>query len=123
MSKQRKPKILLVDDEEEIQSIISLLLEKNYEIQTADNGRDAFEIINRDPPPDLIVTDIVMPQASGLDLIASIKEKKIPIIAMSGRGTEYLETAKIMGAVAVVGKPFHIADLHKTIDNILAQKK
>ncbi|RZA11022.1 MAG: response regulator [Proteobacteria bacterium] len=80
-------KILLVDDEADfLASIQSILEDEGYDVITAENGTRALHLVE-EQKPDLVLTDIVMPDVSGLQLAQSIRQsssKLIPIISMTG---------------------------------------
>src|SRR5215207_5558274 len=66
-------RVLIVDDYEANVSALRQLLEaEGYEVQTATNGRDALDLVHREHP-DLVLLDVVMPEVSGLDVCASLK--------------------------------------------------
>ena len=92
-------------------------------VRRAGNGRAALAEIDRHPP-DLILTDIVMPDCDGVELILALRQRRnsIPIIAMSGgRRTSdlYLDTAARLGAATVLHKPFPSSELLTAIANLL----
>ena len=83
-----KKKVLVVDDEEDIRLYISALLQDNgYEIITAENGKEGFEMAKKDRP-DLITLDIAMPSQSGMRTFRLFKDsdelKAIPVIIITG---------------------------------------
>jgi CheY-like chemotaxis protein len=99
-------KILLVDDEERVRSLLKEVLEgEGYEIQEASSGKEALQSYAR-LPPDLILTDIVMPDTEGIEMIIKIRKSdpNVKIIAMSGG--DYLEMARKLGADRTLTKPF-----------------
>ncbi len=99
-------KILLVDDEERVRSTLKEVLESDgYEVQEVSNGKEALESFARSAP-DLILTDIVMPDTEGIELIMRIRKSdpNVKIIAMSGGN--YLEIARKLGADRILAKPF-----------------
>ena len=112
-------KILVVDDESTVTDLISLILtEEGYEVSTAQNGKEGlkqFESVG----PDLIITDIIMPDMEGIEFIKALvkKKKNIPIIVMSGNiiGTKFLKSARLFGAKATLTKPFTTQDLIETV--------
>ena len=102
-------RLLIVDDDDEVRSYLSTLLESaGYSIVQASNGREA-EARCQEMLPDLVITDLVMPEREGLETIHTICQRwpQLPVIAMSGafEGT-FLELAKRMGADVVLQKPF-----------------
>lgn len=80
----KKGKVLVVDDEEKIRTLVKLYLEENeYEVICADRGKRALQLIEKHSP-DLIVLDILLPDMSGLDICQKIRvNEKIPIIYLS----------------------------------------
>jgi len=87
MNNKAPIKVLIIDDDPFIQKMIqSFLVSKNYVTQTASNGKLALEIIQQDSSFDLILSDMVMPEINGLQLIQAIRTMKneIPIIIMTG---------------------------------------
>ena len=103
--------ILIVDDEPQILSLLkAIFTREGFTVIEASNGNAAMELL-RTNTIHLIITDIIMPEKEGLEIINELRKDKsdIPIIAMSGGGknsaSRYLETAKLLGAVEVVEKP------------------
>lgn len=94
-----KPQILVVDDEPSIRESLGLLLSSaGYDVALAENGVSAVSHLNM-AIPDLIVTDLNMPQMSGMELISHVRSRypSIAIVAMSG---EYHGNAVLAGLVA-----------------------
>ena len=118
-------KIMVVDDEPDILFTVGQMLElSGYEIIMAKNGEEAIRNLSESEiNPDLIILDIMMPEISGWDVAAKIKEnpswKNIPIIFLTAKG----DTMSIgMGGLAAedyIVKPFNIEDLKNRVDNIL----
>jgi YesN/AraC family two-component response regulator len=106
----RSLKLLFVEDEEDLLSIISDALTKlQANFLTATNGLEALEILKNNPDIDVIVTDINMPQMNGLDMIKNINDQgiAIPIIIMSAHTeSEYISKAKDYGVEEYLLKPF-----------------
>ncbi len=82
-------RILVVDDEPQITRVLRTTLSSHgYTIRTAGDGDEALEVM-RDWTPDLIITDLAMPNMEGLELCRRVREKStIPIIILSVRGEE-----------------------------------
>ena len=117
--------ILLVDDNNELRAVIERALRAvGHDVYTAMNGKAALAILPK-VKYDLVLTDIVMPEMEGLELIRSIRkiDPTAKIIAMSGGGSgtaeNYLVLAKNFGAAAALEKPFPLDLLAKTIDEVL----
>jgi CheY-like chemotaxis protein len=82
-----------------------VLEEEGYQVQEASNGKEALQSY-ASSPADLILTDIVMPDMEGIEMIIKIRKSdpKVKIVAMSGGG--YLAIAKKLGADYMLAKPF-----------------
>lgn len=115
-------KLLFVEDEEDLLSIISDALYKlkaNY--FTATNGVEALKILEKNPDIDAVITDINMPYMNGLDMIKNMKEKgmDMPIIIMSAHTeTEYISKAKEFGVDEYLLKPFDFIKFIELITNM-----
>lgn len=124
--KQDKRSILIVEDDEQYCDYLKELLKsEGYEVYIARNvgeGRALFKFRR----PDLILTDLVLPDAEGTDLIFAIRQKEPerPIIAMSGGSRysdRYLEMASVLGAGAILAKPFTAGKLLGAIEEQLGE--
>jgi DNA-binding NtrC family response regulator len=117
--------ILLVDDNQQLRTMIERGLKlAGHEVVTAVNGKSALAILPK-LEFDLILTDIVMPDMEGLELIRAIRKMNTTtkIIAMSGggRGTaeDYLTLARKFGASETLEKPFDITTLTSTVARVV----
>ena len=121
-------RILVVDDETGIITVLKeMLLRRGYEVLTAASGNEAMEKLSVGGV-DLVVTDIVMPDVDGLELIANIQSvyPKINVIAISGGGAQegpeaYLRDAKELGAARCLTKPFMLKELATMVEDLLSQ--
>jgi CheY-like chemotaxis protein len=118
--------ILLVDDEEAIRSMGQLILEMaGHRVICAESGLKAQRLLEREPV-ELIITDMLMPDGDGLELLAMLKKLPSPprTIVMSGGGLNsvdyYLKLAKQLGAHHVLNKPFSSAELLASVDAVFA---
>jgi DNA-binding response OmpR family regulator len=118
-------KILLIDDDESLRGILrETLAHFGHMVIEACNGKQGLELFEQ-TKPDLVITDIVMPEKEGLEVLMELRRKPSPvkIIAISGGGTtgkvEYLHVAKLMGAAAVLAKPFSVDALMGAVDALL----
>lgn len=121
--------ILIVDDEEPIRFMLRLALEKaGYTVHEADTGRKAVLFLSGQVP-DLMITDIIMPDKEGIETIIEAKNMcpDLPIIAMSGGGRienkDYLELADKFGAKATFQKPFDTKDIVAAVRTALAPQQ
>ena len=110
IAKLQSVKILFVEDETDLVTIISDTLNKlKANFETAENGQVALEKFKEHNDFDLIVTDINMPIMNGLELIKNIREfnKEIPVIIMSAHTEpEYIKSAEELGVDNYLLKPF-----------------
>ncbi len=118
----RIKKILIVDDETSIRNLLSKILSSsNYEAVTASNGREGLELYKKENP-DLVITDIVMPDMEGIELIRHLRkiDRNLPVIVMSGNptGQQFLKTANLLGAHSTLLKPFSPSELLSIITSV-----
>lgn len=115
-------KILVVEDEPLIRKMMELKLNKEgYEIIVSEDGKDALLKIDSENP-DMIITDIMMPYVSGLEIVGKVRqnsEKRIPIIVVSTMGQEAtVEEAFKLGADDYLTKPFSLVELSMRIKRL-----
>lgn len=120
----QKKKILIVDDSKLNQLFISDLLGEAYEYLYADDGLQAFELLNADTPVDIILLDIYMPNMNGLELLELIYEHRwtdqIPVIAISAEtDSEVLQRVYDLGATDYISRPFRASTLQHRVENSL----
>jgi CheY-like chemotaxis protein len=119
--------ILVIDDDAFSRAAVQVLLEdEGYQVSCAVNGRDGLAIFRR-LRPDLVVTDLIMPEMEGIETIRTLRSEWPggSIIAMSGGArvgnADYLRMAKELGANAVLAKPFEPDDLIAMVESCWAQ--
>ena len=120
-------KIYVFDDEPAILMMIKKMLEKEgHEVDVALNGKDGMELFKKNIP-DLLVTDIIMPEREGLETIFALRTTypKLKIIAISGGGrispSGYLPGAKLLGADLVFEKPLVQKEFIKAVSSLLEE--
>ena len=117
--------ILIVDDEPDILSTVGQVLESTgYSVIKANNGKECIEKLNNlGNCPDLIVLDIMMPDLSGWDVAAELKQSKvwcdIPIIFLTAKGDTMSIGMGNLSADDYIVKPFDIEDLKQRVIKIL----
>ncbi|HEX8278139.1 MAG TPA: response regulator transcription factor [Segetibacter sp.] len=116
-------KILVAEDEPlMLMAIEAKLKNEGFEVVTASDGREALKVLEHFSP-DLIVTDILMPYTSGLELISIVKSgqrKKIPLIVLSGLDQEEtVMEAFQLGADDFITKPFNPTELVVRVKKLL----
>jgi DNA-binding response OmpR family regulator len=119
-------KVLIIDDDPALLRLMSMAFEAaGYATVAADNGRNGIRMASSHEP-DLVVTDIVMPDIEGIGAIRAIKQSTHPpkVIAISGagrgRGSDYLNWARHLGADEVLTKPFRMSELLKISQSVIA---
>ena len=110
-------KILVIDDEDLVRRTVTKILRSDgHEVVCAANGMAGMSLF-RAERPDVVITDIIMPEQEGIETILSIRREHpgVRIIVISGGGqigdTEVLKMARLLGADEVIAKPFRAKDL------------
>ena len=103
-------RVLLVDDDESLLGVLRHNLEqRGYDVEVARDGLQALRILRRDRHFDAVVTDILMPECDGLELLTAIRKQfpELKVIVTSAPGNElFLDSAQVLGAHALLEKPF-----------------
>lgn len=118
--------ILIIDDEASVRQVIrQILTREDHAVIEAENGRAGLNAFYNEGP-DLVITDIIMPDQEGIEVICEIKRvsPSTRILAISGGGQWHdidycLKAAKQLGAEAVLRKPFSRNELLAQVDNVL----
>jgi DNA-binding response OmpR family regulator len=127
MTSNRKPTVLIADDDLEILGLTrSLLRRRGFEVYEASDGDEAMRQLleNR---PDLVILDVMMPGQSGWEVCRSIREtdslKDMGVIMLTGVGERLNEmTSPLYGADAFLDKPFEFAALDQLISEVLEKR-
>ena len=110
--------IMVVDDNADIRALMrSMLTEAGHTVHAAENGTQAIDYLMV-YKIDLIITDIVMPEIEGVELVLRLRQSNIPIISISGLPKETI-VAEFMASLGIVGflqKPFANEDLMRLVD-------
>ena len=118
-------KIMVVDDEPDILFTVGQVLESiGYEVIKAKDGKECFDKLDDlQNKPDLVLLDIMMPEISGWDVAAKIKEKpewkEIPIVFLTAKGDIMSVGMGNLASVDYIVKPFDIEDLKNRVGKIL----
>ena len=117
--------ILVVDDDEMMRAFVKELLKINdFQITEAANGKEGLKEF-RENTPDLVITDIIMPEMEGISFIRELRSynKDIPIIAMTGnvhgRMEEFLDISSQLGADEILRKPILSQEFLEAINKLL----
>ena len=126
MTSESAARILVVDDEEQVRgSMVRLLQRLGYDATGVEDGEAALRHV-RAHATDLVITDMQMPGKSGLELLLELRalDPRLPVIAMSGgdssRQLDLLGSAGLLGAVAVVLKPYTVDELVAAVRGAVA---
>lgn len=124
---KRTKRILLVDDDQAICSMLCAALDADdREVVEAHNGVEAQKLL-AESTFDLVITDIIMPDCDGIELIMAMRKKRteIPVIMISGGGRmqahHYLNLAKKLGADSIFEKPFSTKKLSNKVAELLGE--
>jgi DNA-binding response OmpR family regulator len=118
-------RILLIDDDDSVRMVLRMtLVHHGHSVVEARNGQEGLDLF-QSSGADLLITDIVMPEKEGLEVLMEMRRKypTVKIIAISGGGRQgtidYLHVARLMGAHKVLAKPFTGEALLAAIEELL----
>lgn len=127
MNTSKSARLLIIEDNEEVlRSLKKYFQKKRYDVVTASNGLDGLKAFESDQNGfDLIITDLVMPNISGVAIISMVKKKSpdTPVIAITGWGEHPESLATEAQADLVLEKPIELEKLSSFIDDLLARQK
>jgi DNA-binding response OmpR family regulator len=119
-------RILVIDDDHAIRLTLQVILVRDgHEVICASDGEEGIRAV-ASGAPQLIITDIIMPNKEGLEMIIQIRahDTKTPILAMSGGGrignADFLKMALKVGANEILRKPFERQELNAAVRRLLA---
>lgn len=120
-------KILAIDDETEVLNLIRFTLERaGFSVETCDNGRQAWDVIQK-TTPDLLVLDVMLPGIDGYSLMLKISQeestKQIPILVLTALEPSRTLFQKFSQVVGFMTKPFKTEDLVEQVKAAVAIKK
>jgi len=117
--------VIVIDDDPTILKVLEGMLKRaGHTVRSAQNGMEGLRLFN-ERAPNLLITDIIMPEKDGMQIIAEIRRtaRDIKIIAISGGADfipdHYLDTAQLFGADHILKKPFNLEELTAAIDSLL----
>jgi CheY-like chemotaxis protein len=124
------PRVLLAEDDEEIREALARFLRRDgMEVVEARNGKELKEFVDhgwlrdgRPQLPDLIVSDVYMPEMGGLEVLAAVRQLSAttPVFLITAFGDEATRAeARRLGVTAFFDKPFELADLETAIVNLV----
>jgi DNA-binding response OmpR family regulator len=113
--------ILVIDDERPMRHLMARVLQRaGHTVEEAADGRTGLALF-REHHPALVITDIIMPETEGIEIIRELRREDpgVPIIAVSGSNPIYLGFATRLGAAAGLRKPFSVDELLTTVSALL----
>ena len=118
--------ILVVDDEPNIRRVLEAVLSRDgHTVQTAPNGKKGLDIISKDNGIDLLITDLIMPDINGVELLAATKEinPSASVLMITAHGTiKSAVDAMKLGAFDYITKPFDMDEIKLVVKNALERK-
>jgi DNA-binding NtrC family response regulator len=122
-------RIMIVEDDEAVRELLREILKRaGHEVVAAGNGKEAIALYQDNPATaDLVITNILMPEKEGLEMIQEMRrdDPDIKIIAISGGGqigpADYLEIARRFGATRTFSKPFDRKELLAAVEELLEE--
>jgi DNA-binding response OmpR family regulator len=124
---EKPSKLLLIDDDESVLTNLRYFLsDKKYDVSSASEGLEGLKLLETEEQGfDLVITDLVMPNISGVGLIEIIKKKfpSLPVIAITGWGEHPETLATEAQADQILEKPFELSELEKAINELISSKK
>jgi DNA-binding NtrC family response regulator len=120
-------KLLIIDDSEEIlTALCNFFTKKKYDVISASNGLDGLKLLDEEGETfDLVITDLVLPNISGVAVISIVKNRfpNTPVIAITGWGEHPEALAKEAQADLVLEKPFKLPSLEKAAKRLLSNQR
>ena len=117
-------RILVVEDDPALMMVVSRSLAgRGFTVETAENGVAALSVMSTEPPFDLLLSDIVMPEMDGLELtlMATAQFPSIKVILMSGYASEWRRTVNLENIIhGVINKPFSLDELYQKVVDVMA---
>ncbi|MBW2695347.1 MAG: response regulator [Deltaproteobacteria bacterium] len=109
------PEILIAEDNPDMRDLLAMLVGKEFRVRVAKNGREALEAL-RQRAPDLVLSDVMMPEMSGIELCRAIKgdeeSRRIPVVLVTSKAEREMKIEGLeLGADDYVTKPFHPREL------------
>jgi two-component system NtrC family sensor kinase len=117
------PEVLIAEDNPDMRSLLLMLLGREFRVRAARNGREALELV-RESQPDLVLSDVMMPEMSGLELCAAIKQtaetRSIPVVLVTSKAEGEMKIEGLeLGADDYVTKPFHPRELMARVRSLI----
>ena len=120
---ESKPEVLIAEDNPDMRHLLQTLIGKHYSVRVAKNGRQALEKI-RHKMPDLVLSDIMMPEMDGIELCRQIKNsddtKSLPVVLVTSKAENEMKIEGLeLGADDYITKPFHPRELLARVGSLI----
>lgn len=121
----KKPLILIVDDDEALQKLVVTLLQRaNFDTVSAMNAAEAAAILRKQPLPDAVLLDLMLPEVSGIEFLKQMRAKpvfdKLPVVILSALADpEQIREGLEAGADRYLTKPYLANNLVKTMQDVI----
>ena len=125
MSIKENPRILLIEDEEDIAYLVRFMLERQqYRVDRAADGRQAIDYLMQSAPPDLVLMDVMLPYHDGIEIIQRLRStagwEHLPVVMLTAKAGEAdIVKALELGADDYVTKPFQPEELLARIKRLI----
>lgn len=118
--RRKKMKLLIVDDDTNIQRLYKEELEEEgYEVVIAATGKDAMEMFEKENP-DIVTLDILMPDIDGISLLRKMKEQRPNIPIIMSTAYDYRDDFAVWASEAYIVKSSDLSELKETIKNLVS---
>ena len=116
-------RLLIIEDSKEVVAGLEAFFEQKYEVITAYDGLEGLKVFEENENGiDLVISDLIMPRMSGVELLSIIRRKhpEIPVIAITGYKNNGVTSGVKLYADKILEKPFDILDLDKAVEMLLS---
>jgi len=120
-------KILVVDDERETAQLVAIILEKEgHQVVQAHSGPEALDVLHRALTPDLILSDVTMPDMDGYTFVSQLQAEEgtrdIPVVMLTGRDGMKETFQLFTNVLDFISKPFDAKELRTRVQSALAKR-
>jgi len=120
-----KRKVMIVDDNPDLLQLVKRILEKtsgDYQVIGVESGKKCFQLLNNGELPDIVLLDIMMPEMTGWDVLAKLRNEpmweKIPVVFLTAKDDDASKGLGTLTSEGYITKPFDITYLDKIIKKI-----
>jgi two-component system cell cycle sensor histidine kinase/response regulator CckA len=117
------PRILVVDDEDSVRSLVERILrDAHYDVSTAASGREALNVVESQPPFDAFVLDVMMPEMTGQELARQLRSREpdIKVLYFTGYADRLFDEKPVLGAYeAFLDKPVTVSGIREAVSLLM----